>query len=1694
MKQIITLAVLLLCFSSVYAKYVSEREAEQLGRDIYPFLGAAPASYVGIEASWSERGGDLPDFYILRFRPQGFILIAADDGAQPILGYSMEAEFPVGFIPAHVKWYFGRFSAGIREIRSHPEWAPDPDWALMRAGDFHPFQPERVGTPLCSTTWNQNWPYNSTCPLNQGGPGGHVYAGCVATAMAQVMKRWNFPSVGNGSHSYYAPGYGTQSVDFSSSTYDWAAMPDNITEENVNISTLLYHCGVSVDMMYGPAASSAYTADARNALVDYFSFDDAAQFLYASSFNSSTWSSMLRSDLDLGRPILYRGEGPEGGHAFVLDDYQGTDYFHFNWGWGGAYNGYYYLNNLNPGSHSFTEDQGAVLNLYPESIVELILNGGCEDPLIDGEIPHWTEIVGSNWTQRGTDPSAYEGDYYFYAGPGSSAELDQDINVSAYADLIDSGSQNYAFSGYVRSWHQSPADLSRIIIEYLNADKTVVLTSYDSGTHSNTSSWLQLTNNTFAPPGTRNIRIRLISVRRNGTNNDGYFDALSLKTVAPYLPQPEISGLSIVQRADESQIVDIYYDVQAPYVDKLSVYLDISDDDGVTWDIPTATASNDIGLDVISPGNGKHILWDVAEEDLGTTGGFFTFRLTASDGVVSSSIVSQPVEISLNEQTYSVYRVVPVSQAPNPAILEIPEGGTGYAWFRLEGWAEGRWQPVVHSSVEAEDAQGTIITCETRKLNYHFLNGEDAYIQDNGVFGIPIPSALIGDGQVGATETIVVVSADGHSITPLNSRSITCQVVEYEYAAHWGSRIFVRTGLGNTGPISLTGFIGGGSGAEIELPFRGTSAIPDWSNLRIRRKDDKFIGATLALEAPSLINLGSIEGTAQASFPYEKTYRLDLEDNIDDDYDALLAMYLYAEPLVALVDATPIGCYGPLCLRIMREMLVPRFPEQVLSSYRISDETGLDLEGVVSVENNMLGPTMALAAGASVSRKAHMGAAAKKYSSHYSSGRSEKTLYIGDERSVSGSAGIKVVPFFEAGVKYFYPQKLIFPDLPTLSKVDYQITGTWQNNDWVSTTLSSSFTTDNPEYNCYGLGGALQKYETCLEVKDGTCLDILNDKTGIPEQMSNIGTGYVSLVANSSTYSDEYSDFMKGVNDEQHRGNPVSLGYNLSQESLSPFNSELGLTIPIIGYPIEVIFGLGREETEYRRYLSAVGHMVNGYPYLQYEMDILPEAAVNFEQVKSSLLNKANMPSGSRDRSLWDNLADYMASQLTLTVLRPSDMKSRTTRSITLNNIGSELIMTDGAFPAGVDSVLCRYWEWGDEPVTQGLTPVQRDDIREYNRKLREIREEASNMRYGVGGFFGFKGSAPEWNEDPLIRIRYQDDEVTDLDETTLGIFWEDDSGIWHYISSTAVPDSNFVYGYLPYIATYTLAPRLPQGEITLVATPDSLLADGMSMVQVTSGILHNNDGTQVAEGQMYTVSASRGVLLAVDADPGVPGIQTASAGGIISFVLLGDQVPSPITLSAIAVEGISSGTLILPLYSSQPPEPPLLMDLLPEHRALRIEWEPSATAGVVGYCIYYDIDGPGAPYQGTSSINGFDSPIFTGSLSGSTITGLNNADLYYVAVTAIDAYGRESAPSNVMAAQPAIREIQDLAIQHMGTGVKLDWSPSFGAESYIIYRSEDPSTPIDDMVIVGQTNSLTWTDCEAGAAKSFYRIIAVGY
>ena len=168
----------------------------------------------------------------------------------------------------------------------------------------------------------------------------------------------------------------------------------------------------------------------------------------------------------------------------------------------------------------------------------LIVNPSCEDSAAKNKIPFWVEVSGFDWQRQlggGNFAPAYDGQYIFYAGAKDSAELRQDIKVPAFSSLIDAGVEYFVFRGYVRSYPQNPPDTCRIVLEYRTDTISAPLRVFDTHSLCNTIQWQLVRDSVLAPKGTRLIRIRLISTRFDGAENDAYYDALSLVALSASL-------------------------------------------------------------------------------------------------------------------------------------------------------------------------------------------------------------------------------------------------------------------------------------------------------------------------------------------------------------------------------------------------------------------------------------------------------------------------------------------------------------------------------------------------------------------------------------------------------------------------------------------------------------------------------------------------------------------------------------------------------------------------------------------------------------------------------------------------------------------------------------------------------------------------------------------------------------------------------------------------------------------------------------------------------------------------------------------------------------------------------------------------------------------------------------------------------
>lgn len=296
----------------------------------------------------------------------GFVIIAGDDAVKPILGYSNEGSFPTKDIPENIKNWLDFYSHEIQYIVANPILS---EKTSISKSEIKQRSANVFVEPLLKNIkWNQGDPYNLLCPYSTVNKKLTV-TGCVATAMAQVMKFHEWPKKGTGSYTYkflLDKDSTTLTANFGSTNYDWDKIMDNYDGSNTlfedsAVALLMKHCGISVKMNYDVSengGSSATLPDVGQALKTFFGYDEDIQVYRRSFYDVETWNDLLMNEIIAGRPVLYRGSSSEGGHAFVCDGFDSEGMFHFNWGWGGNSNGYFSNNILDPNYEGIGSSSG----------------------------------------------------------------------------------------------------------------------------------------------------------------------------------------------------------------------------------------------------------------------------------------------------------------------------------------------------------------------------------------------------------------------------------------------------------------------------------------------------------------------------------------------------------------------------------------------------------------------------------------------------------------------------------------------------------------------------------------------------------------------------------------------------------------------------------------------------------------------------------------------------------------------------------------------------------------------------------------------------------------------------------------------------------------------------------------------------------------------------------------------------------------------------------------------------------------------------------------------------------------------------------------------------------------------------------------------------------------------------------------
>ena len=386
------------------------------------------------------------NLFVFSVKPRGFVIVSATN---EILAYSLKSDLPMtDELPAHIAYWLQVYNSRTDYLINQPNEKTRPSKAQTHVD------------PLLTSVWGQGCYHNAKCPVEPNGPCGHVSAGCVAIAMAQIMNYHKYPAKGYGSMTYICQGYGELSADFWMTNYRWHEMADTLNDYNLVVAQLVSHCGIAVKMLYGPHLSLARNEEALFAFKKFFAYPSAS-IAQRQKYTNEEWIALIKSDLDEQHPIYYAGISSLGGHAFVCDGYDNNGLFHFNFGWDGVADGYYTLDDPS----GFSTNQSVIHDIYPvddinihsdsHNIVYVSPNGtgdgsSWEQATSEFQLAIYKSCINGKtiWVKEGTYYGKPEEDYAFgvlhncklYGGFKGDEPYDYDLSLrdfEAHPTILD---------------------------------------------------------------------------------------------------------------------------------------------------------------------------------------------------------------------------------------------------------------------------------------------------------------------------------------------------------------------------------------------------------------------------------------------------------------------------------------------------------------------------------------------------------------------------------------------------------------------------------------------------------------------------------------------------------------------------------------------------------------------------------------------------------------------------------------------------------------------------------------------------------------------------------------------------------------------------------------------------------------------------------------------------------------------------------------------------------------------------------------------------------------------------------------------------------------------------------------------------------------------------------------------------------
>lgn len=425
-KKLLLSFLAVTAISGLSAKHLTPQEA--LSRALsQPTTGMskAPASAAMVATRTLVTSDNTEAIYLFEGDGGSALVVPADDRVDPVLGYVDGVGD--GCLPPQMEWWLSEYVRQIEYVMSFPESGTGLRLTLpaKAAADKAPI------APMISTRWSQDSPYNYNCPTVNGSKS---MTGCVATAAAQILKYHRYPAEGTGTISYSDLNSGaSRTLSLDGKPFDYDNMLDsysgayNTTQRNA-VAFIMQAVGFASEMTYSPEASGASSLTMVEGMKKYFGYNEKMELIYRQNFLRDEWEDLIYENLQKVGPIYYAGtDNIQGAHAFVCDGYSSDGFFHFNWGWGGAYDGYFKLSALIPegqgigGNYGgFNFGQEIAVNFTRPDAATIDLNAlSCMT--LEGSLT--AEKVSGNRLKISSDQTSYGAAFYNKSNAAVNVEL-----------------------------------------------------------------------------------------------------------------------------------------------------------------------------------------------------------------------------------------------------------------------------------------------------------------------------------------------------------------------------------------------------------------------------------------------------------------------------------------------------------------------------------------------------------------------------------------------------------------------------------------------------------------------------------------------------------------------------------------------------------------------------------------------------------------------------------------------------------------------------------------------------------------------------------------------------------------------------------------------------------------------------------------------------------------------------------------------------------------------------------------------------------------------------------------------------------------------------------------------------------------------------------------------------------------------